>query len=379
VSAPQPPAQHDDPFGEARTHLLQALAVAATVGEAGARWVAVGIQNRAAAAERVATADQTAAALRRHADRLDGGTGPPDDERWLIERAFGQWLDKADLVDTARLWRTAAVHAAAGNPRAAEAMARAEARLARMHPDLVNAYRRYCGAGRPPAEAMKAAAYAVWEAEARAHPGPAARPHGGPVAQPLRAGADGRALPPGGPALDDLDAAVRAEAGRLAAHVSPEALDTLQRQWRAAGRAPAADAAGLLAQYARDASAAGHISAAAADHLAASVRQAATAEPGDDAAARHLTGYAEQQRRAGTLDYGAPDLAHTAVDEHDAGLTTGRVRHGAAEHDAAGAAQRRRMGQAFPPLTQVGLDPAVAAKRPATVVPNRSPRQGRTR
>jgi hypothetical protein len=380
MSAPQhPPQQHDDPVGEARTQLMQALAVAATVGEAGARWVAVGLQQRAA---RVEQAERAARVTGEQAARMSGAE-LSDEERSVreqIDRAFTDWLDKADLADTARVWRTSAVAAAAGNLRAQEAMGRAEARLRRMHPGLMYAYDTHRAAGRGPAEAMRAAAYTAWEAEARAYPGSRAHPHGGPAPDRLRAGAAGRALGPAGPVVDAMDAAVRTEVGRLAEHVSPEALDQLQRQWRAEGKAPAANAANLLAQYARQARISGTLPPVVADGLEATARRASAARGGDAAEAdgRHLSGYAGAERRAGTIDDGSPDLTGTPADEHDAGLVAGVAAHGAADHDATGAAQRRRMAQAFPRLTRVGgTDPVVAGKQAAQVVPTKRLGRGR--
>lgn len=69
MTAPQPP-QHDDPFTETRTQMLQALAVLATVSEAAARWAAVGVQNRASRAENAQRADRASALARSEADRL---------------------------------------------------------------------------------------------------------------------------------------------------------------------------------------------------------------------------------------------------------------------------------------------------------------------
>src|SRR6266511_1619547 len=290
MSAPHHPQQHDDPVAEARTQMLQALAVAATVGEAGARWVAVGIQQRAARAEQAERASRAAA---EQAARMAPDAQLSDEQRSVreqIDRAFTDWLDKADFVETAQVWRASAVATAAGNP---------------------------------------------------------ARPHGGRDPDGLRAGADGRALGASGTILDEMDAAVRAEVGRLAMHVSPEALDQLQRQWRAAGRVPAADAAGLLAQYARQARADGVLPPVVADEMEATARRAGAArsKEADDAAARHLSGHEGAERRVGTIAYGSPDLAATPMNEPDVGLVSGAGHHEAADHDAAGAAQRRRMAQ----------------------------------
>jgi hypothetical protein len=63
---------------------------------------------------------------------------------------------------------------------------------------------------------------------------------------------NGRALGPGGQRLNDLDAAVRREVMALADGVDPQVLDHLQRQWREQGLLPPADAAEMLAAYARE-------------------------------------------------------------------------------------------------------------------------------
>jgi hypothetical protein len=370
MTGPQFPTQHDDPLGEARQQLLQTLAVAATVGEAGARWVAVGLQQKANNAERAArTATDTA-------DRLTARSQPVDDTAIRIEQAFSQYLDQADLPETARIWRAATVAAAAGNPRGAEAMARAEDRLRRMHPGLMDAYDQHRAAGRSPADAMRAAAHEVWEAEARAYPPRPGRPHAGPTRDELGPGANGRAIGPAGTAINDLDAAIRSEVAHLAEHVSPEALDRLQREWRAAGRVPAADAAGLLLQYADQARADATLPAVVADQLAATAR--AGRDPVTEAVADNLNGHAAAERGQSELANGTPDLRATPVNEHATGLVTANVDEAAADHDTAGAAQRRRMAQTFPPLTHVGaVNPIVADKQAAHVVPTRQ--IGRTR
>jgi len=56
VTGPQQ-RQRDDPFGETRAQLVQALAVAATVGEAAARWAAVDVQNRTSKREQTDRAE----------------------------------------------------------------------------------------------------------------------------------------------------------------------------------------------------------------------------------------------------------------------------------------------------------------------------------
>lgn len=353
--------QHDDPFGEARQQILQSLAVAATVGEAAARWAAVGIQQRATNTQRQTAVDAATAA----ADQVAHDTQQQQD-RHLIDHGLTDWLSHASMADTVRLWRTATIHAAAGDTRASQAATLAQQRLRLINQPLMDAYDRHRGAGMGQAEAMKVAAYDMWTAQTHTHgQSPAgARPHGTREAEQLPGGANGRSLDPGGTALDDLDAAVRAEAGRLAAHINPEALDRLQRQWRAAGMTPAADAARLLTQVAQAAAASGAMPRVAADGLAAS-----------------LTARAETERRAAELDTAQPDNPATpAMNEHHDGQNRARVHTDLADADLAAAADRQRtlMNQTFPPLTTVAKTPGHnAAKQPATNAP--TPRRPRTR
>ena len=70
MTGPQLPQQHDDPIGDARSQMVQALAVLTTVGEAAARWAAAGAQNRAQRAEQALRTQQF------HA-RPTRPTGPP--------------------------------------------------------------------------------------------------------------------------------------------------------------------------------------------------------------------------------------------------------------------------------------------------------------
>jgi hypothetical protein len=116
VTGPQ--QQHDDPFGEARAQFAQGLAVLATPGEAIARWYAVGVQRRAEAQARVDRAAQVSAAAREQAEQLAREAEVAEDraERQHVAQAFDdEWLDLADLTDTARLWRAANLRAAGGD------------------------------------------------------------------------------------------------------------------------------------------------------------------------------------------------------------------------------------------------------------------------
>ncbi|XVU24204.1 hypothetical protein ACQPZJ_44400 [Actinoplanes sp. CA-054009] len=351
--------QHEDPFAEARNQLLQGFAVAATVGEAAARWAAVNIQNRAAQTERQTTAEQASRAAQRLAT-----TTQDKQDRALIDKAFTDWLSRATLDETVRVWRTATVYAAAGHPRAGKAAWLAQERLRQMNGPLMDAYDRHRANGMSQAEAMKAAAYEMWEMQARYPSQSGGRPHGTREPDRLRAGAGGKTLPPGGASLDELDAAVRAEAAQLAAHISPEALDQLQREWRLAGQTPAADAAGLLLQLALDAVNRGAMAPAAADALIAS-----------------LQAQADTEQRAAALDSAERDDPATGnINEHHQGEDQGRVHTDVAAADLAAAGERQRslMSQTFPPLTTVGGLPAhVSAKQPANTSP--AQRKAKTR
>jgi hypothetical protein len=409
MTGPQQAQQHDEPFGETRAQLLQALAVAGTVGEAAARWAAVGVQNRASQAEKDQKAQHAAARARQESDRLAEAARREQDraDRAHITLAFDDaWLADADLYETARLWRVATMHAASGDDRARDAMARAETRLGQLRPNLMAFYQQFRAEGHLPAEAMRAAAYGVWLEADNTTLGPRAREHPGRRATGVRAGANGRSLGPGGPALDDLDAAVRREVADLARGVDPEMLDQLQRQWRSAGLIPAADAADLLAQHARDLL---HTAALGGPESGTTTIRRGVARPGvnehgkivyntaevpirtgdagleiagrntdglaeqaraEAAAAEHLAGYADQQHGQGSRAYGTTDLAATPLDERDAGLVAGRVEHGQAEHDSSGADQRRRMAQSFPQLTHVqATNPSLATKQEAQTIP----------
>ena len=387
--------QHDDPVSEAQGRALQALAVLMTVSESTARWATAGAQNRARKAEREVTNERLGILARQQADRLAEQARVEQNRaaHTLMDRAFDdEWLAQADLYDVAELWRTATMYAAAGDPRAREAMRKAEGRLRELHPTLMDAYDRNRAAGQHPADAMRNAPRSMWEAESRPGPDRSGRPHGnsfGP-ASGIRAGANGKAvgasgdayrrsrepkpIGPGGPALDALDAAVRAEVVRLAAGVDPEILDQMQRHWRSVGNAPAADAAGLLAQYAREIRPV--VPAVIADELAATATRAEQAHR--DAMARSLSGRAVTEQRDAQTARATPDNTATPPDEHTAGVITGTVVQGYADSDrAAAAAQGRRMSQAFTPL--VTLDPLVAGKQPAQTVSGPTPRKGRNR
>jgi hypothetical protein len=200
---------------------------------------------------------------------------------------------------------------------------------------------------------MKAAAYAVWAQADNTTLGPRARPHPGRQHQALRAGADGRAIGPGGSTLDNLDAAVRREVADLADGVDPEVLDRLQRQWRDQGLVPPAEAAELLAANARELRTHG-AAAAVADRLEA---------------------FARQQRGVEVASAGIADLEHNLVDEHHDVLTQATVDHATVYLDALQAAQAQRLSRAFPPLTVVQTQVShLAGRQSAQIVTPVRPR-----
>ncbi|MFJ8207517.1 hypothetical protein [Micromonospora chalcea] len=376
------PQQHEDPMVETRQQFLQGLATMATVGEAGARWAAVGIQNKAAERERQAQGDQAAAAARREADRLAAKVR--GDRERMAASLDSDWLvNKATFAEAAAAWRTATIHAGT-DPVARRAAEFAEQRLRQFRPDLMAAYERHRQAGTPIPEAMRAAAREVWERDARAgHRHHSARAHGG---TPDRAGIsqDGPpALPPGGRGrVDDFDAAVRQEAINLAGHVRPEALDELQRRWRATGKLPAGEPVQLL----RDLAAEMNQAIRAGDAGGRSVEGIRLAQSHvEEALARNLQGKAAAERGEGAREGGASDNPRTVADEHAVGQAASVAHDDGADYTDATAAAVHHADklatpawvQAFPKLRVAQVDAALAAKQPATATA--VPMRGRSR
>src|SRR5262245_59685438 len=328
---------------------MQGLAVLATVSEAVARWYAVGLQRRAEAQTQADRAAQVSQAAREQAEQLAREAEFAEDqaERQHVAHAFDDgWLEQADLNETARLWRTANLRAAGGDATAREGMQRAEQRLRHIRPNLMAFYDQFRGDGHTPAQAMQAAVYAAWAYADNTTAGPRARAHPGRGTSfaALRGRfPDGRALGPGGQRLNDLDAAVRREVMTLADGVDPQVLDHLQQQWREQGLLPPADAAEMLAAYARELHDRG-MPAVAADQLTAAARRAAASEAAE---ASHLAGYAGQEHGAATQLGGMPDVPATAVDEHRAGLDQSNTTDGAADLDDLRAAQAERLSRTF--------------------------------
>ncbi|MFF0659459.1 hypothetical protein [Micromonospora tulbaghiae] len=377
------PQHHDDPIAETRQQFLQGLATMATVGEAGARWAAVGIQNKAAERERQARRDQTAAKARREADRLAAKVRA-DRER-MAASLDGDWLvNKATFAEAAAVWRTATIHAGT-DPVARRAAVFAEQRLRRFRPDLMAAYERHRQGGTPIPEAMRAAAREVWESDARAgHRQHGARAHGGTPDRPGITQDGPAALPPGGRALvDDFDAAVRQEAMRLAEHVRPEALDELQRQWRTSGRLPAGEPVQLLRDLASEMNQA--IRAGEADGRPLEAVRLAQGHV-EEALARDLRSRAAAERGERVRDGGTVDNARTRADEFAAGQSASVLRDDNADHTVATAAAVHHVdtlttpawAQAFPKLRVAQVNSKVAGKQPAVAV-TAVPMRGRTR
>ncbi|MEU7802659.1 hypothetical protein AB0B10_25705 [Micromonospora arborensis] len=342
---------HEDPLDEAKRTALQSVSVLSTVGEAAARFAAVSIQQTAAKKERAAGREEAAETAAREARRL------ADEARVAREKVAarydGSWIKTATLREAAEVWRDATVYATTGDPVARKVADLALNRLGELHPQWREAYERNVRAGRSAPDAARDAAREVWESAAATvtRPSRGARPHGGGDLDELRAGANGRALPAGGQALNDLDAAVRAETVKLLGDVSPEALDRLQRDLRASGRTPAADGIGLARQYVTQARAEGLMPDVVAD-----------------AADQALLARANEERARARSAAGAVDDPSTVVDENTIGQVTAAREYGAADHDAA-EAQQKRWGNTFAPLRVGGrVDPVVANKQPATVV-----------
>jgi hypothetical protein len=174
-----------------------------------------------------------------------------------------------------------------------------------------------------------------------------------------------------------------------------------------AGHAPAADAAALLGNAARQLRAEGQLhglvtdtatvrsgvnhatdddppTAVSSDIVDVPVRTAPAgyelAAQGFDSAAqtvragqadeRHLTGLAEAQQRNAAAAQGLADIPGTEADEHGDGLAASQLRRAGAQHDQAAADQQRRLARAFPPLRVINPvfshAPAPTVSQPAT-------------
>ncbi|MEU4472404.1 hypothetical protein [Micromonospora sp. NPDC023888] len=378
------PQQHEDPMAETRQQFLQGLATMATVGEAGARWAAVGIQNKAADREREARREHAAATARREADRLTAKVRA--DREWMAASLDGDWLvNKATFAEAAAVWRTATIYVSS-DPVARRAAEFAEQRLRQIRPDLMAAYERHRQAGASIPEAMRTAAREVWERDARSgyRQHDAARAHGG-TRDPRGITPDGpAALPSGGRArVDGFDAAVRQEAMRLAEYVRPEALDELQRQWRATGKLPAGDPVQLLRDLAAEMNQA--IRVGEADGRPVEAIRLAQRHV-EEALALDLKSRAAAEHGEGVRDGGTVDSPRAPADEHAAGQSASVLHDDNADRLVASAAAVHHADtlttpawvQAFPKLRVAQVNAAVTGKHPAAAA-TAVPMRGRTR
>src|SRR3954469_7411379 len=134
-------------MAETRQQFLQGLATMSTVLEAGARWAAVGIQNKAAEREQQVQQEKGADGARREAEKLQAKVS--DERQRMAARIDGDSLSRSTFPEAAQVWRTATVHAASGDPVAQKVAELAADRLRDLRPDLMDAYDRYRADGRP--------------------------------------------------------------------------------------------------------------------------------------------------------------------------------------------------------------------------------------
>jgi hypothetical protein len=138
--------QFDEPGGEATGRVAQMAAMGVTVLEAIARL-------RAQRAAEQVDADQRAATAARQQRLADHATA-----RLAWSPALdNDWLRRASAQDLGRAW-AAAMPWSSTDTEAAHAAARAEARLAVLHPEAMTAYQQARADGATPGEAMSQAA-----------------------------------------------------------------------------------------------------------------------------------------------------------------------------------------------------------------------------
>jgi hypothetical protein len=333
---------HEDPFEQARQVPVQVLAVLMSCGEGLARFATVEMQRREARTH----ADAAAARTREQAQDLQARR---DTE--LVNMARDDtWLARARVGDLAPAWRAAVTLGAAGDERARVAVDRIETRLREVAPSLMGFYDQQRSAGVGRSAAMRTAGE-QWLARWVGGPGQTARAHG---ARP-----EPNMAPTAITSREAYDEALANELTRLAQGVNPADLRRLQSQRRAAGLGPAADAAGLLREYAY-----------------AVARDTGMPDLAAEAMSRNLAGFAGQERGVSNADYGQQDLHATAANERWEGQVAGHFQEGAADQDAAKvAAMARRARLAFPPPG------GSAGSGPTPTGPNRGPSrpQGRAR
>jgi hypothetical protein len=333
--------QHTDVTAEVGQRLGQGLAVFATLGEAGARLAAEEMRRRERREEQAKQqrhADRrrqkAARRLAEQADRLAQHAArrrAQHDRRVLAQALAPDWLDRADLLDLATVWRTARVREGEF-PEARAAAEMVEERLRQMYPRPMDVYDQAVRGGTPRAEAMRAAAAEM------AHT-PVMRPHGG-----RRSAAVGGAGTVVGDAA--FTAAVSEEQIRLATGVDAETYTAELQRLGAGG-----------------------------DAAARALREALAARAGRE--------MAQGRRDAATPD----DPSTVGVDEH---TTVGMPRNardvGEANRDQAAAATRtaaQLAGEWYPEGLHhpTGVPAHVAGTQPATAVPinTRTRAAGRSR
>src|SRR3954468_22718201 len=112
------PQQHEDPINESKQQLLQGLATMSTVLEAGVRWAAVGIQNKAAEREKQTQQEKAADVAQREAEKLQAKVR--DERQRMAARIDDDSLSRSTFGEAAQGWRTATVHAGQRRPGGAE-------------------------------------------------------------------------------------------------------------------------------------------------------------------------------------------------------------------------------------------------------------------
>ncbi|AEV86830.1 hypothetical protein ACWT_5812 [Actinoplanes sp. SE50] len=311
---------HEDPFAEGRQSMLQAMSALVTVFEAAARYAAVGVQDRAAEAERQAQREDQAARMQQQANRLRAAEQRETDRyARQIAEANRPLRERGTLFEAAEAWRWGTVHG--DTPVGRQTAADALHRLRHLAPDLVDGYERRCRAGVAPHEAMADAAVDWWEQQHAAEPQP-----GRPSRRQLTHVPD---------AVDEFDQAVRAQVAVLARDVDPAAVAAFQADLRRQNMV-AADGLDLLLQF--------------------TVEQAKTM-PADT---ELLVGRAIERayRADGRTAAGALDRPATAADEHTEGQVAAKVLDADADqvaasigrHHNASGSPRAVSAQAFPPL-----------------------------
>jgi hypothetical protein len=393
---------HDDPMGEGLSTVMRALAVLATVGEAAARFAVTGARDRASKA---AAADHVALAAHEQASRATqlSYAAQQHADRELMDGSFSDaWLAAADLDAAAHLWRTASVYAMGGDQRAAAAMRRAQDRLAALNPGLVQAYLRHTTAGMTVADAMPAAAHDVWQHQTR--PPSVLSQRSVELADhasvaPTTGGRDiGSAVDTRGRARgDELDLAANAEIARLAIGVDQAELERLQRQWRSAGHASAADTAERLASVVSESRRHADMVGGSGEDIGARDVGAPSRSDRPSPATAATTGHdelgppLEPGRDQATAPKDSNPVAAVDPRTHDTAADAPdrayRVGPGDSDRPAAGGTnaseplpeasdQQRRLGRAFPPL----IPTHSSRHSPApTDAPSGSHRKGRPR